>query len=446
MSTDVPNVLLIVSDQQHAHTLSALGQKWVATPNLDRLVAEGMTFHNAYCAEPVCGPSRAALMTGRLPAECGVYQNGHNVRSSIPNIGQWLRCCRAPHHAAYAGKWHVRIPHTATVPGFDVIASGINCQGQLSDASVSLACEAYLRNRDAESPFLLAAMYTQPHDICEWIQYCCGMAEGQFQIPEDELPPLPANFKLGFQEPAAHAQFRAERVAARFKWQEHQWRLYLWGYYRMVEMLDAEVGRLLQGLDASGRTDDTLVVFCSDHGEGLGEQGWVTKQSLYDAAARVPLIVRWPGRVGAKTAYHEVVSLLDIAPTIYDCLNLPVPSDTTGISIRSLLTDGAAPERDYVAVQVYGGKGQCIRSRRFKYIAFSDDPVELLFDMNTDPSETTNIAAEESCQDVLLQHRRYLADHLASLDIAPCIPEDYRLSFADSLTPVSTPNHHRKIS
>jgi len=433
MNTDKPNVLLIVSDQQHADTISALGQKWVKTPNLDRLAAEGMTFNNCYCAEPVCGPSRASLFTGRMPSECGIYQNGHNVRSSIPNIGQWLSRCKSTHRPVYAGKWHVRHPHTANVPGFDMLASGINCQGQLSDASVSMACEGFLRNYTDKEPFVLAAMYTQPHDICEWMNYCCGIKEGRFHIPDDELPPLPDNFEVNFEEPAMHSEFRAQRVARKFNWSDYQWRVYLWGYYRLVEMLDAEVGRLLHALDASGQADNTIVIFTSDHGEGLGEQSWVTKQNLYDSASRIPLLIRWPEKIQAGAECRNPVSLLDIAPTIYDCIGLAIPEGTKGFSIKELMTDGTVPNRDYISIQGYGGRGQCIRSERFKYIAFRNEPVELLFDMENDPGETSNLAIAPEHRETLLKHRRYLSEWLGSLDIAPCVPNDFRFKFAENL-------------
>lgn len=433
MNTDSPNVLLIVSDQQHADTISALGQKWVATPNFDRLVSEGMTFNNCYCAEPVCGPSRASLFTGRVPSECGIYQNGHNVRSSIPNIGQWLNRNQSYHRAVFAGKWHVREPHTANVPGFDMLASGINCQGQLSDASVTLACEAFLRNAPGDEPFVLSAMYTQPHDICEWIHYCCGIEDGRFHIPDNELPPLPDNFMVNFEEPTMHSTSREERPTSVFRWSEYQWRVYLWGYYRLVEMLDAEIGRLLHALKASGQAENTIVIFTSDHGEGLGELGMTTKQYLYDSASRVPLIIRWPEKIQAGTECRKPVSLLDIAPTICNCIGLPAPKDTKGFSIKEMMTNGTVPNRDFVSIQGYGGKGQGIRSEHFKYIAFTNDPVELLFDMENDPGETVNLATDPEHRETLLKHRQYLSEWLDSLDIAPCVPEDFRFSFSEEL-------------
>ncbi len=430
MNTETPNILLIVSDQQHANTISALGQQFVNTPNLDRLASEGMSFSNCYCTEPICGPSRASIFSGRMPSECGVYQNGHNIRSNIPNIGQWLHRCGSTYQTVYAGKWHVRQPHTANVPGFDMLASGINCQGQLSDASVSMACEGFLRNRRSREPFFLAAMYTQPHDICEWIHYCCGIEEGRFHIPETDLPPLPDNFRAEYAEPDILAFYRGGRPSSVCKWSEYQWRVYLWGYYRLVEMLDAEIGRILQALDASGQAENTLVIFASDHGEGLAELGMITKNYLYDSAARVPLVIRWPNHVKPGSISKELISLLDIAPTVYDCLDLPIPSGSCGLSLKDFLAAGTPLDREYVSVQGHGGKGQCIRSSRFKYIVFRDDPIELLFDMENDPGETVNLASEPEYQDTLHTHRRYLTGWLAGLDVAPCIPEDHRFVFA----------------
>ncbi len=425
------NVLLIVTDQQMASALSAFGNPWLHTPNMDRLVREGTSFTACYCPEPVCGPSRAGLLTGRMPLECGVYANGHNIRSTIPNIGQWLLRQKAQQNPCYAGKWHVRETHTAFVRGFHMLASGINCQGQLSDTSVGMACEAFLRNEGSTQPFLLAAMFTQPHDICEWAHYCTGIEDGRYPLDETELPPLPPTLSIHPEAPEAHRSRCRMAKGTVAEWSEYQWRIYRWGYYRLVEMVDGEIGRLLEALDDSGLAENTLVVFCSDHGEGLGELGMITKNFLYDSAARVPLAVRLPGTIPAGHAEDRFpVSLLDIFPTVCDYCDIPWPAGVKGISLRPYFEQGCLPERQYVGVQCLGGKGHAIRSERFKYIRYRGDQVEQFFDMRKDPAETANLAKIDQFAAELQQHRKWLSEWLDSLDIAECIPEDRRPDFA----------------
>jgi len=428
MSTE-PNILLIVTDQQHLDTISACGNPHVCTPALDSLVERGVTFRQSYCTYPLCSPSRSSIFTGRMPSETGVFENGNNIRATMPNLGQWLsRHTSRP--VVYSGKWHVRMPHTACIPGFDVIASGINCKGQEGDKSVTQSCEAYIRNYSDKEPFFLAAMYTQPHDIGLWTAYNFRNRLG-FPYPElrHELPPLPANFVTSHLEPERYRERRERTGPADQAEAETYWRYYRWGYYRHVEMVDAEIGRLLRAVEDSGRLGETLIIFTSDHGEGMAEHQFVTKEFLYEAAVKVPLIVSWPGVIPeGKSEEMELVSGLDLFPTICDYWNLPVPDGVKGASLRGLLEAGRPLGRKYVAVEGHHGIGQAIRSRHYKYIAFNDDDAEMLFNLTEDPDETVNLAESTEHAAVLEEHRGYLKEWLSGLEVAPSVPAAYRWS------------------
>ena len=141
-----PNLLLILTDQQHLDSISAAGCKHLSTPGMDWIVNNGAHFRLSYTSNPVCSPARAALLTGRASSETGVYTNGKAIRSDIPNLGQWLGE-KAGYDAVYAGKWHLPRSYAATMPGFRVLHTGLGGQGNVCDPAVSLACEAYLRNR-----------------------------------------------------------------------------------------------------------------------------------------------------------------------------------------------------------------------------------------------------------------------------------------------------------
>jgi len=407
-----PNVLFITTDQQGLDTLSAYGCRDVATPNLDRLARSGVSFMESYTANPLCSPARSSWFTGRMPSETGVITNGIPIRSDVPNLGQWLG--EQGYETIYTGKWHMPGSFTSDIPGFKVIPTGIGGQGNMGDAAVSRACEGYLRNRSRTSPFFLAASLLQPHDICQWVSMHWNAAD-ELPYPEiaDRLPPLPPNFAFDpSREPRKVANFR------RPSWSERQWRYYLWSYYRHVEMVDAEIGRILRALEDSGEAANTLIVLTSDHGEGRGRHHMTLKNYLYDEAAKVPLIVAWPGKMLAnKQDRRTLVSGVDIVPTICDYAGVKSPPKMRGLSLRPSLEGDRPMPRLFVAAEVTVN-GRMVRSPNYKYIAYKGDPVEQLFDMAADSGETKNVASEPKYAGALAEHRKLLEQWEAQLDVA----------------------------
>ena len=409
-----PNVLFIITDQQGLDTISGLGCEHIHTPNLDELCRRGVAFMDSYSTNPLCSPARSSMFTGRPTLETGVIVNGRPILSTIPNMGQWLRE-QGGYETLYAGKWHLPGSYTARIPGFEVITSGINGQGGVCDASVSRACQAYLRSRSPESdkPFLMVASFLQPHDICQFVSMHAKSGEMLFHdAVKDQLPPLPRNHGFDPREP------QSTKRKHRPDWSEAQWRYYIWNYYRMVEMVDAEIGRVLKALDDSGEADHTLVVFTADHGEGRGRHKLVVKNYLYDEAAKVPLVVAAPGAARGKQDAGHLVSGLDILPTVCDYAGLEQPADIRGRSLRPLLEGKAVEWRGFVPAEVTI-LGRMIRTPRYKYIAYQRDPVDQLFDMQADPGETRNLAPDPQHADALKAHRKLLADWQATLDVAP---------------------------
>ena len=230
-----------------------------------------------------------------------------------------------------------------------------------------------------------------------------------------------------FDEPARLRASRTGNVPNSHHWGSSQWQFYRWAYFRDVEMVDAEIGRVLQALAESGELSDTLVVFTSDHGEGLAHHQMVTKGFLYDEACRTPLIVSWRGTLEEGRRDDEtLISGLDLMPTLCEYAGTEPPGQMRGLSLRGLLETGDVPERDDVVVEAYHGQGQALRSRRYKYIAFNNDPVELLFDMDADPGETRNLAGDVHYAEVLADHRERLKTWNRGLEVAPTVPEDCR--------------------
>ena len=417
------NILLILTDQQHIDTIAAGGCGHVRTPALDRLKMSGVSFTQSYSANPLCSPARSAVFTGRTSSECAVHVNGRSIRSDIPNMGQWFSE-HTDHETFYAGKWHLPRTYTSNIPGFKVINTGIGGFGYLCDTAMSRACEGFLRNRSKSKPFLLVASFMQPHDICEWLRLNMDNPD-KTRYPElaGELPELPDNFEFDTNEPEAIRKRRLANEPFKGNWNKQQWRYYRWSYYRNIEYVDAEIGRVLRAVEDSGREKDTLVVFTSDHGEGMGHHQMVRKSSFYDEASRVPLLFSWPGHIheGEEESFHPV-SGLDIMPTLCDYAGIRPPENMRGMSLRDMLESKVLSWGRSVISEVTGNTGRMFRGPRYKYITYAENVVEQLFDMINDPGETKNLAASSRYASALAEHRKLLAVHEARLDVPSDIP------------------------
>jgi len=417
------NILLIFTDQQHINTIAAGGCRHVQTPALDRLKTSGVRFTQSYSANPLCSPARSAVFTGRTSSEATVYVNGRPIRSDIPNLGQWFSQ-QTDYQTFYAGKWHLPRTYTSNIPGFNVINTGIGGFGYLCDTVMSRACEGFLRNRSKSKTFLLVASFMQPHDICEWLRLNMDNPQ-EIRYPQlaGKVPELPDNFMFDENEPGAIRKRRLGNEPFKGKWNKEQWRYYRWSYYRNIEHLDAEIGRILQTLEDCGYAKDTLVVLISDHGEGLAHHQMVRKNTLYDEAAKVPLLFSWPGHIPEnRTDTTHLASGLDITPTLCDYAGIKPPKNMRGRSLRSILEGKSVSVNNFIVTEVSTNTGRMLRTPSFKYIVYKDDSVEQLFDMRSDPGETKNLAASSRYALVLAEHRKMLRDWESRLDVPPNVP------------------------
>ncbi|TFH02689.1 MAG: DUF4976 domain-containing protein [Calditrichales bacterium] len=425
---DVPNVLLIMTDQQHRQSISAINSKYTNTPGMDRLFNRGTYFEQSYCTSPVCSPSRSSILTGRMPSETGVYENSLSIREDIPNIGQWLST-KGNYDSVYAGKWHLPQSATLNIPGFRVLAPGIGGRGMLADTSASMACEGYLRNYQGDKPFFMVASFIQPHDICQWIRVNEKVpTEFEIDAIESDLPPLPENFGFDPDEPEVVSAYRNKQNQTDQNWTEKYWQYYMWSYQRMVEQVDGEIENLLLTLKETGLDKNTLIIFTSDHGEGLAEHQLTIKNVLYESAARVPFIISMPGKIPEKQIDSEhLVSGLDIVPTICDYVGLKPPEGVKGRSLKPILEGKKGDWRSFVAVESTNIKkhlGRMIRTEKYKYIEYANDKKVQLFDLKNDPGELTNLATNPEYATVLNEHRELLKKWEANLDRAPTLPSD----------------------
>ncbi len=443
-----PNVIYVFTDQQHAGMMSCAGNPHLKTPAMDSLAQNGARFERAYSANPVCVPSRVAMLTGHLPSRFGMQSNGEIGTTKIPApvlqhaLGALFRS--AGYRTAYGGKTHV--PGKIDQYGFEVL-TGDQRQG-LADA-----CVDFLKQKH-DRPFLLVASFINPHDICymaindferaapakrakgkpagakgkkeqaasphqlalaEAMQPPPGVSEADFFARY--LPPLPANLEPPADEPdvltaASHAAgFRAHAFA---NWGEREWRLHRWAYCRLTERVDREIGQVLQALREAGLEDNTLVVLSSDHGDHDGAHRLEHKSTFYEEAARVPLIVSLKGvtRPGLVDRTHVVSSGLDLIPTLCDFAGIAVPPELPGHSVRALAEGrDPGPWREYVVSETHYGRMVC--SGRYKYCVYeSGSRPETLVDLTQDPGEMNNLAASPEHAQILEQHRAYLRQWL----------------------------------
>ena len=417
-----PNILFIMTDQQSLKTTSAYGSPYVHTPHMDSIAANGVRFEKSYCTAPVCGPSRSSLVTSRMPHVTGVNVNGQTPDSSIPNMGEIFR--QAGYTTAWAGKWHLPKSYPqGPIRGFEYLkvpeGTGFRL-GSETDGLVADEAIKFLR-RKHDRPLLLGVSLHNPHDICWWVR-----EKPVKHTNMDAFPPLPANFAIDPDEPEFISACRQrtfygpENIYTK-KWDNDQWRAYLCRYFRYVEEVDREIGRVLAALREQGLQDDTLIIFTSDHGEGMAAHHWVVKLMLYEEPVTVPFIVSFNGVTPAGAADNtHLVCGLDILPTMCDYGRVPLRQDFAGMSLRRLIEKPSLRGREFVVTELQPDtknprvRGRMLRTQRYKYIAFSyGENREMLFDIEADPGETRNLAQDPSVRNVLERHRGLLRDWTA---------------------------------
>ena len=416
-----PNILLIITDQQHAGMMSCAGNKWLKTPALDAMAKDGIRFEKAYSANPVCVPSRISMATGVMPCRLGADDNhtGSAIKQLPPEVdansmGKLLK--RAGYDTFYGGKVHMcrsLVPRNA---GYDEYYRD-------SRDELPTACVEFIK-RKRDKPFFAVASFINPHDICFAHKAHMGQKSNVMDLyqkaavlPLDELPPLPDNYGIQQNEPSAiqaHLSARATTPTStmREEYDEKAWRINRWIYHRLTERVDGEIGRILNGLKKAGLEDNTLIIFTSDHGNMDASHRLASKGMFYEESVGVPFILKYKGSIpaGQTDRKHLVSTGLDILPTICDYAGIDIPEHLLGRSLRPVAEGETVDDwRTYVASENHYTR--MIRSQRYKYCAFDDpDSKESLVDMENDPGEMRNLVDDPEFQKVLAEHRRLLAD------------------------------------
>jgi choline-sulfatase len=435
-----PNLLLVMADQLAASWLPAYGHRVVRAPHLSALAETSTVFESAYCPSPLCAPSRAALLTGRLPSRTGVFDNGAELPATVPTLAHALRA--EGYATALAGKMHFvgpdqlhgfeerlttdiypgdldwtpdwRLPAGEHLPWYhtmeSVVEPGVCTASMQQDYDDEVAFRAvraifdFARAGDRR-PFFLAVSFTNPHDPWELRARYWDM----YDRAEIDPPAVPA---IPFEEADPHSRRLREMCgvdAAALS--DEQVRAARHAYYAAVSYVDERIGEVLGALGEAGLDDDTIVVFTSDHGEMLGERGLWFKMSFFEQSARVPLFVRKPGGAAGRRV-AEPVSLLDIGPTLLELAGAAPLGEVDGESLVALTETGgvrrsAAVPGEYLAEGV-NAPAVMIRRGRHKLIHCPGDP-DQLYDLADDPDERVNLAGSPEHEAVLGELREEVA-------------------------------------
>jgi arylsulfatase A-like enzyme len=449
-----PNIVFIMSDDHAAPGISAYGgflADVAKTPNIDRLAKEGMRFDNCFCTNSICTPSRAVILTGKYSHKNGVLTLDDEFDGTQQTFPKLLQ--KAGYYTGVVGKWHLKTEPTGfdyynVLPGqglyFNPIMfestmpwwkkegtiwwedleaveegkrGGKQYKGYVTDVITDVALD-FLKDRPKDKPFCLLYQHKAPHDMWEY-------DEKHAELFKDIEIPEPVNLfdshshrgmaikrctqKIG----RNHTLFEDETEhLSGCKRKQKQYQVYIKSYLRCVASIDDNIGRVLDYLDKTGLTKNTIVVYTSDQGFFLGEHGLFDKRFMYEESLRMPLLIRYPREVKAASVNSDIVVNVDFAETFLDYAGLSVPGDMQGRSLRPLLQGGTPADwrrsmyyrywmhRAHFNIAAHFG----VRTKRYKLIYYYGLPLDAtgakprptkpeweLFDLEKDPREMYNV-------------------------------------------------------
>jgi arylsulfatase A-like enzyme len=443
-----PNIILVITDQQRADTIGALGAPWMHTPALDRLAREGFAFDNCFVTSPVCVGSRASLFTGMYPHAGGVFTNFHPWE---PTWVRWL--ADAGYHCVNIGKMHInpydamggfhqrfvvenkdrplfldehdrafydewdkalharKLVKPSRYTRFERDPDGYRAalgafvwdldEDMHPDMFVGDHAIWWLEERKAQNPLFLQIGFPGPHppyDPSE--RHLQRYAKAEIPLPEVSEEQLRA-------QPRAQGVLRENMIQHNYDsvaWQRNPPREALARvrrhYAANVSMIDEKIGQLMETLGRKGYLDEAIVIFTSDHADALGDHGHIQKWTMYDCVERVPLVVWAPSRLKGGRRSGSLVQLIDVAPTLLEAVGVPVPAAWEARSLWPML-EGREPKiRDEVYAElardhIQSGAEYLVmrRNDEWKLVYYLGETDGELYDLKADPGETRNLWA-----------------------------------------------------
>ena len=433
-----PNVLVIIVDDLRPE-VAAYGDQIALTPNIDSLAEAGVLFENAFTAVPVCGASRAALLSGRKPTTARFLNFNSRLDTDFPSAKSLPAYFREHgYHTVSNGKvfdatldsatawsepaWNPEGAWTSSLarnarrddlqrayldnppgvigPAFERMdaADSDYPDGKVADKTI----EDLRRLRELDSPFLMVVGFRKPHlpftaPKRYWSLYDSmdfALPSTYYRTPEG----VPSNPIHNSAELRAYAGIPQEGLL-----EEAQALQLIHAYHAAVSYADAQVGKVLKALTDFELEDETIVVLLGDHGWSLGEHTMWNKHTLFDIALRTPLIIRAPNHLSSRN--NAVVSLLDLFPTLTELSGLPLPKNLDGVSLVPILSNPQVGVRTAAISRWFDGASA--RTNQFRYTDWRDESGEIearmLFDLSNDPGETRNVAEEDRYKDVVFE-------------------------------------------
>ena len=445
-----PNVVFIFSDDHATQAISAYGSKINRTPNIDRIAREGAIFRNNFCANSICGPSRATILTGKHSHKNGFMRNGNRFDPEQTTFPKLLR--KVDYRTAVFGKWHLGTEPTGfdewmvypgqgsyyrpdyrtpegkkTIPGYSV------------EVTTNLALD-FLKKQKKDRPFLLMCQYKAPHR--NWMPGPKYLTKyDDVSIPEPDTlfddyskrASVLGKHKMGIDahmsffydlkveghEDKRYAKYMNSFLGRMSKEQRKAWdaaygpkneaflksklqgkelvrwkyQRYVKDYLRCVAAVDDGVGRILESLNKLGLSENSIVIYASDQGFYLGEHGWYDKRWIYEESLKMPLVMRWPGQIKAGTQITQLTQNIDFAPFFLEAAGTIIPKEMQGRSLMPLLQNQDAKWRKDIYYHYYeaGGHGvpahYGIRGERYKLVHFPRSAEWNLIDLQEDPRE-----------------------------------------------------------
>jgi arylsulfatase A-like enzyme len=418
-----PNIIFFFTDQQRWDTCGCYGQELPITPNLDKMASEGVRFKHAFTCQPVCGPARASLQTGKYPTEIGCHTNHRMLPIDEPTIAKWLS--GTGYEVGYIGKWHLSSFGPIDGPDdFRVKPVPLERRGGYKDywlASDTLEFTShsydgymfdgnmnrrdfpegryradvlgdwtleYLETRTGEKPFFLFLSFIEPHHQND---------HNRFEGP------------IGSKEKWANYKIPGDLVDTQGDWRENYP-----DYLGCCNDLDENLGRIRKKLDELGIAENTLIIFTSDHGSHFRTRNSEYKRSCQDSCIRIPMVIYGPGFKGGQVI-DNLVSLIDLPPTIINMAGQEKPDSMRGRPLQPLVNGSVINWEDEVFLQISESHcGRAIRTKDWKYSVRAPEKTggdpdsdvyveDYLYDLNADPDERNNLITDKAYADVRVE-------------------------------------------
>ncbi len=429
-----PNIILIIADDHAPPAIGAYGALYNRTPHLDTLAADGLRLDNCFCTNAVCTPARASIMTGKYSHATGVKTLNDVIdHDRETTLGMYLQA--VGYETAMIGKWHLGHGANSDPRGFGYwnilpgqgkyfdpetleLGSAKPNVGYVTDVLTDSALE-WLRKQEKGRPFFLCLGHKAPHDSFE--PHSRHLEEYNCSIPE------PLTLRDNYQERSRSAAMSTARIedmhfkkhlpqsagvfdgkCERLTWNYQQ---FIRNYYRCVQAIDENVGRILRHLENEDLEKDTIVIYTSDHGFFLGDHGWYDKRFMYEESIRIPCLIRYPAAITPGTVREELVLNVDFAPTLLEWAGIQIGPECHGRSFAPIAEGQKVPDwrramyyrywMHLAHFQIPAHYG--VRTVRFKLIHYygralgaagatdlDTSPEWELFDLESDPQELHN--------------------------------------------------------